>query len=534
MRGISAQRWRVVGLGIAVVAFALVAAAAGAASADLSVHVTAPASTPAGSTVTFVVTVTNNGPDAAQAVVLSGTVPAGTTYFNSGDTGSTHFAGGTTPAFGSATGTIAGNITSLPVGAPASATATLTFEVNPATPVSTVITLIASVSSSTSDPSSGNNTGSASTTASAAVGGSADVAASVTAPTTAQAGSDIAYTVTVTNHGPNAAQAVAVSGTVPAGTTWDGASYISGQEPDGGTTPSGGGTGAVVVAYTSLVSGATSSFSVRVRVADGTLSGTVVSYTMTASSSTSDPTPGNNASSVTTTITGAYPYDTWVPVASHNPGKANSQWRSDLGLLNTGAVTANVQIKFYGGTGVVTNTTYVPAKAQSILTDVVGQVGGTNSGALEILSDQPLRITARSYNLVSASASCYPNATQGQDYPAVLSSGGLSATQSAYLPGLSETPTYRCNIGVVNTGTGIATVLVELFDGAGTKLTDYTVMLNPGDWKQETQPFFYKAAQTAMDRGYAKITVQSGSGVFAFGSVVDGFTNDPTTVSMQP
>jgi uncharacterized repeat protein (TIGR01451 family) len=185
MRRISAKLWRVVGLGLAVAASGLVAAVAGAASADLSVHVTAPASTPAGSTVTFAVTVTNNGPNAAQAVVLTATVPAGTTYFSSGDAGSTHFTEGTTPAFGSATGTVTGNVPTLPVGTSVSATAWLIFEVNPATPVGTVITLTASASSSTSDPSSGNNTGSASTTVSAAVGGTADIATSVTAPPTA-------------------------------------------------------------------------------------------------------------------------------------------------------------------------------------------------------------------------------------------------------------------------------------------------------------------------------------------------------------
>ena len=225
---------------------------------------------------------------------------------------------------------------------------------------------------------------------------------------------------------------------------------------------------------------------------------------------------------------------TWVPVASHNPGKNNSRWRSDLGLFNPNAVAANVQLKFYGSGGVVSSTTSVPATTQSLMTDVVGQIGGANSGAIEVISDQPLKVTARSYNLVSSDQVCYPNGSQGQDYPAVVTVNGLSSSQSAYLGGLSEsTATYRCNIGLVNTGTASATVLVELFDGAGSKLTDYTVTLNPGDWKQETQPFFSKAGQTAMDRGYAKVTVQSGSGVFAFASVVDAITNDPTTVSMQ-
>jgi len=121
----------------------------------------------------------------------------------------------------------------------------------------------------------------------------------------------------------------------------------------------------------------------------------------------------------------------WVPVASRNAGLNQSQWRSDLGLLNTGSVTANVQLSFYGSGGVVTNTVYVPTGAQSILTDVVGQLGGSGSGAIGIFSDQLLKVTARSYNQVSSSASCYAGGTQGQDYPAVATSDGLAAGQSA-------------------------------------------------------------------------------------------------------
>jgi len=223
----------------------------------------------------------------------------------------------------------------------------------------------------------------------------------------------------------------------------------------------------------------------------------------------------------------------WVPVASHNSGLNQSQWRSDLGLLNTGSVTANVDISFYGSGGVVSNTAYVPAGAQSILTDVVGQIGGSGSGAIQVLSDQPLKVTARSYNQVSSTASCYAGGTQGQDYPVLTASGGLSAGQSAYLAGLTENASYHCNIGVVDVGSGAATVLVELYDGAGNKLTSYTVGLTEGQWAQVTQPFKNVAGQTAMDRGYAKITVQSGLGVFGFASVIDNITNDPTTVTMQ-
>ena len=243
--------------------------------------------------------------------------------------------------------------------------------------------------------------------------------------------------------------------------------------------------------------------------------------------------PGDADNSGAAWVFSAPAFTAWVPVASHTGGLNNSQWRSDLGLLNTGAVTANVQIMFYGTGSVVSSTTYVPPGVQSVLTDLVGQIGASGSGAIKVLSDQPLKITTRTYNQVPSGASCYPNGTQGQAYPVVASGDGLGAGQSAYLAGLTENASYRCNIGVVNTGTEGATVLVELFDGAGRNLASYTVSLAAGQWVQPAQPFLNVAGQTAMDRGYAKITVQSGSGVFAFASVIDNITNDPTPVTMQ-
>ena len=82
-------------------------------------------------------------------------------------------------------------------------------------------------------------------------------------------------------------------------------------------------------------------------------------------------------------------------------------------------------------------------------------------------------------------------------------------------------------------GWDAAAALVELLDGVGAKLADYTVSLPARRSAQETQPYLNKARQPAMDRGYARVTVQAGSGVFAFASVIDNLTNDPTTVAMQ-
>ena len=47
------------------------------------------------------------------------------------------------------------------------------------------------------------------------------------------------------------------------------------------------------------------------------------------------------------------------------------------------------------------------------------------------------------------------------------------------------------------------------------------------------QPFLPRAGQTNIQGGYATVTVNSGSAVIVYGSVVDNITNDPTTIPMK-
>jgi hypothetical protein len=226
-------------------------------------------------------------------------------------------------------------------------------------------------------------------------------------------------------------------------------------------------------------------------------------------------------------------FTVWVPVASHTSGLNGSEWRSDLGLLNPGTAPANVDLQFYGGSGLTGGTISLPAGAQTVMTDVVEQLGGSGSGAIQIVSDHPVTVASRTYSQISATARCYAGGTQGQDYPALSANHGLVAGQSGYLGGLTENASYRCNIGVVNLGAGDATVVVELFDSAGVSLASYAVPLAAGQWSQRTQPFRNVAGVTPIDHGYARVTVQSGLGVFALASVIDNITNDPTTVIVQ-
>jgi hypothetical protein len=130
-------------------------------------------------------------------------------------------------------------------------------------------------------------------------------------------------------------------------------------------------------------------------------------------------------------------------------------------------------------------------------------------------------------------AGCFASGTRGEDDPSPDAGSGLEAGQSSSLPAPIEDDAYRTKISVVNMGEANATVLVDLYDGAGARLTDDTVRLARGRWRQETQPFRNLACETAMSSGHARITVERGSSVFAFASVIDNATGDPATVPLE-
>jgi PKD repeat protein len=246
------------------------------------------------------------------------------------------------------------------------------------------------------------------------------------------------------------------------------------------------------------------------------------SYTVTLT--VTDGTGERSAASPITVGTGSI---VWVPLVSHGPGLGGSEWRSDVGVLNPGTSDVTVEGVLHTPGGAVTGSVVVPAGGQVVVRDIVGVLGWQGTAALELISDQPVVVSSRTYDDTD-------NGTVGQDYPAFAVGSGLGSGESAWLPQLEEDGAYRSNISLTNTGGQTATVTVALFDGGGVELGSYEVTLAPGEWVQKTQPFYTVAGQTALEEGFAKVTVTSGEGVIAFASVIDSLTNDPTTVAMVP
>ncbi|GIG02956.1 lamin tail domain-containing protein [Catellatospora citrea] len=257
------------------------------AAADLAVTKNdTPDPVAAGQNVTYTVKVTNNGPDEAQTVTLTDTLPAGTTFVSATSPGGWAVV---TPAVGSG-GTVTATRPTLAVG-----DATFTIVVNVGTGATGSIANTATVGSATADGNSANNSATATT---AVQQPSADLSITkIDAPDPVTAGSTLTYTIAVRNGGPSAAQSVVMRDAIPAGTT-----FVSFIAPPGwtATTPSVGGAGDVIAAKATVAADETATFTLAVSVAAAT-TGTI-SNSSGVTATTPDPDSTNNADTELTNV----------------------------------------------------------------------------------------------------------------------------------------------------------------------------------------------------------------------------------------
>jgi uncharacterized repeat protein (TIGR01451 family) len=129
----------------------------------------------------------------------------------------------------------------------------------PANATGGVTNIVNAISIITSDPNSANDGSSTFT----ALVPSADLSLVKSGPATVNAGSPIAYAITVANAGPSDAQSVALSDSIPAGATFVSLSQSSGPTFNC-TTPAVGSGGTVTCTIATLAAGATASFKLPV------------------------------------------------------------------------------------------------------------------------------------------------------------------------------------------------------------------------------------------------------------------------------
>ncbi len=305
-----------------------------ATSAELSITKTAAATTVlAGSSISYTVVLTNNGPAAAAPIAIYDAIPiAGKTTFGPVTT----IPGGWVCGGGGASD-LTCSAASLAAGA--SVTFKYTILVDPSTASGTVVNN--TVTESSPIPNPNPTAGSSTASVLVATAGQADLSmASSASPNPVLAGNNITYTQAATNNGPAAATTATFTDTIPAGTT-----FVSFVTPAGwncgATIPPVGGTGTITCTIASIPSGTSYNFPLVVKVNPATAPGTTISNVPNISAVTVDPNGANNSATANTVVASPTQADVSIlKTASPEPVNQSTNLTYTLQVTNNGPAVA--------------------------------------------------------------------------------------------------------------------------------------------------------------------------------------------------
>jgi hypothetical protein len=215
----------------------------------------------------------------------------------------------------------------------------------------------------------------------------------------------------------------------------------------------------------------------------------------------------------------------YFPVAASTYGSFGSRWRTDLRIMAIEPADA-VRVIFYPSDGSTQLAETFPFAAGTMIAidDVVGQLGGSGTGALRLeavradgsSSHSSFNATSRTYNTTSSG-------TYGQFIPAQR----LTYNKSVVL-GVERSDEYRTNVGIFNPYYDFPVdVLVSLISDAGGMIGSRTWHLEPQQHLQ-INDIFWTLNVPWQANCRVDFEVQSYSlRIFSYGSKIDNRSGDP-------
>jgi len=152
--------------------------------------------------------------------------------------------------------------------------------------------------------------------------------------------------------------------------------------------------------------------------------------------------------------------------------------------------------------------------------------GASVRGVVDVTASARLALAARTYNQAGEAA------TFGQGMPALTEEDAIPEGGMGCLPGLKEGEGFRTNLGLVNLGLGSASVRVRLY-AHGIQVGDERVVDLPGRAWVQIDRVLVDLGAGEQELAFATVEpISTGAQVWAYASVVDNTTGDPTTIAV--
>src|SRR5205814_4453088 len=212
-----------------------------------------------------------------------------------------------------------------------------------------------------------------------------------------------------------------------------------------------------------------------------------------------------------------------VPAVGHAPGANNSMFQSDVRVANTSAQTQKYQLNFTlsqtdGTQSGQSSTIEINPGDTMALDDILSNffgIGSDGSAATGVLEIRPLTTTDTSVAsstpsiqtvVSSRTFNTTPTGTFGQFIPAIPFSQFIGQGSRISLQQIAQSSAYRTNIGLVEAAGEPATVLLHVFNDAGTEVATIPQNLLPSEHIQ------LNGILPAMTDGRVEVEVTSPTG----------------------
>jgi hypothetical protein len=213
---------------------------------------------------------------------------------------------------------------------------------------------------------------------------------------------------------------------------------------------------------------------------------------------------------------------------AHVAGSQGTAWRSSLSVSNSSESSTEIDFTFIEGdaeTSASASLAVGEIMEWDDVTESLFGLGRDAAGSIMFRSDTKVLATVRTYNQTS-------EGTFGQFLPALRENEGPPSGTVGMLQHLKSTADFRTNIGFVNLSDVACSVRFQLHDRNGAALGAATVVtVAPFGWAQRNRVFQNHGPQSI---AYAKVElVETTCRAWAYASVVDENTGDPTTIPVE-